>query len=189
MKDDTIMPESKLSSYLYRYRVRIGFFSIIGAVVLSKPTPFSLLAGFGVIGCGLLLRGWACGHLRKEKALAVSGPYRYTRNPLYLGNLIIGIGVVISTYSIWVAVLLAGNFLIVYPFVINREKNRMKEFFPVEYEEFKRKVPLFFPHIPSALPRSKARFSKELYRRNSEIRALYGALLFELIMALKMLLF
>jgi len=189
MKDGTIMSESKLNSFLYRYRVRIGFFSIIASILLSRSSPLSLLVGLGVIGCGLLLRTWACGHLRKEKVLAVSGPYRYTRNPLYLGNLIIGLGVVVSSRSIWVAVLLAVNFIIIYPFVINREKRRMKDFFPHEYEEFKRKVPLFFPRIPSSLPKSEVRFSGELYHKNSEIRALYGALAFWVFMTLKMLLF
>ncbi len=183
------MSESKLNSFLYRYRVRIGFFSIIASIFLSRPSPLSLLAGLGVIGSGLLLRAWACGHLHKEKVLAISGPYRYTRNPLYVGNLIIGLGIVMSAYSIWVAVLLACNFLIIYPFVINREKRRMKEFFPDEYEAFKRKVPLFFPRFPSSLPKSEIRFSRELYRKNGEIRALYGALVYWAAITLRMLVF
>jgi len=72
------MDKMKPTDIIYRWRVRGHFISIILAVILAKPNIYSLLSGIGFVVLGLLLRGWACGHLKKEKRLAVSGPYKYT---------------------------------------------------------------------------------------------------------------
>jgi len=108
------MNNSPLITKLYAWRIRANLICIIAAVILARPTPLTLTSGFGFIILGLILRGWAAGHLRKEKELTVSGPYRYTRNPLYLGSLIIGIGSVAACRSWIVLGLFAAYFLIFY---------------------------------------------------------------------------
>ena len=87
------MAESKVFSTLYTWRVRVALLALILTVLFAEPTLLSLLVCLAVTSAGLSLRLWACGHLKKEKELTTSGPYRYTRNPLYLGNVFIGIGV------------------------------------------------------------------------------------------------
>ena len=98
---------------------------VLGVVIFARPAWKPLLAGFGLSLLGLGLRAWAAGHLRKEKILAVSGPYRRTRNPLYLGSLLIGVAMAVGSWSWEAAAILAAYFLVFYPVVINEERKRM----------------------------------------------------------------
>ena len=170
---------------LYRWRVRAGFISLILAVLLSRPTLFSILVGIAICLLGLGLRAWACGHIKKEKELAVSGPYQFTRNPLYLANFIIGVSVATASYSWWMAGIFAFYFLLFYPVALKREREKMKALFPGEYEKYKKKVPLFFPSFRHYIGLHGHRFSWQLYFKNKEYRALLGSIIFWLIMTLK----
>jgi protein-S-isoprenylcysteine O-methyltransferase Ste14 len=161
---------------------------VILAVVLAKPKLWSILAGLGLTIIGLLIRTWASGHLEKEKKLTTSGPYRYTRNPLYFGNLLIGLGMVIGSQSWWILGCAFVVFGIFYTVIILTEKQKMEKLFPVEYAEYKRLVPLFFPSYFSTLPRQNVRFSGMLYKNNREIRAIIGSVIFWLLLSAKLLL-
>ncbi len=183
------MSESKIFSIIYTWRVRSGFLALILSVLVARPTLLSLLGGLAVTSAGLAIRLWACGHLKKEKELTTSGPYRYTRNPLYLGNVFIGIGVVISS-NFWGAILIfAIYFLVFYPVIILEEKSRMHKLFPQQYKTYSQKVPLFFPKIRSSWPKNPQKFSWELFKKNKETRALFGALIYWVILTVLMLFF
>jgi protein-S-isoprenylcysteine O-methyltransferase Ste14 len=183
------MSESSLKKALYSWRVRAGLLGIILVAVLAKPNSASLIAGFAVCLPGLLLRAWAAGHLRKDEELTVSGPFRGTRNPLYLGNLVIGLGIVIASRSIWVLSIVTVYFLLFYPLIIRMEVEKMTKLFPQEYTEYSQKTPLFFPFRWSSSPSKKRKLSWELYLKNKEWRALLGTIVFWLIMLAKLLLF
>ncbi len=183
------MSEKNLTDRLYSWRVRVSFFGIILAVFLAAPNFLSMLGGIIITGAGLLLRTWACGHLRKEKELTTTGPYSYTRNPLYFGNMILGIGVVVGSRSLWILGYFILYFLIFYSIAVIKEKEKMKKLYPEQYNEFSQKVPLFFPSLKSAYPLKKNNFSWSFYNTNREYRALIGAILFWLIMLAKSLLF
>ena len=79
-----------------RFRVPCGFMLVAVFVWLARPTSVSLITGLPISVLGLLLRGWAAGHLAKNERLAMTGPYAYVRNPLYLGTLLVAAGLVIS---------------------------------------------------------------------------------------------
>ncbi len=183
------MAESKLFSTLYTWRVRSGFLALILSVLFAQPTLPSLLVGLTITSAGLSLRLWACGHLKKEKELITSGPYRYTRNPLYLGNVFIGIGVVISSYSWWVILIFVLYFLLFYPVIILEEKSRMQRFFPHQYNSYSQRVPLFFPNFRPSWPKNPRKFSWQLFKTNKETRALFGALIYWAILTVLMLFF
>ena len=192
------MSEFNFKSAIYRWRVRGGFIGILLAIVLAKPDLTSILTGIAINLFGLYIRTWAAGHLKKEKELTISGPYKYTRNPLYVGNLILGIGAVVCSRSWWMLAYFSAYFLLFYPVAIKNEKERMKKYFPREYEDYKRKVPLFFPSLkPLSYSQKrgqspflqKGRFNWKLYKKNKEYRALLGAVLFWMLMLGKMLLF
>ena len=183
------MDKMKPTDIIYRWRVRGHLISIILAVILAKPNLYSLLSGIGFVTLGLLLRGWACGHLKKEKNLAISGPYKYTRNPLYLGNLIIGVGVVAGARSWWVLAIFIAYFLKFYPVVIITERNKINRLFPKQYKEFSQKVPLFIPYLKPYRKDTNTRFSWKLYKKNKEIRTLVWGIVFWSILVLKMILF
>jgi protein-S-isoprenylcysteine O-methyltransferase Ste14 len=80
-----------------RLRVPSGFLLVAAFAYLATPSAQSLLYGVPVSIAGLLLRGWAAGHLAKNENLATGGPYAYVRNPLYLGTLLVAAGLVIAS--------------------------------------------------------------------------------------------
>jgi len=173
---------------IYRWRVRAGIFGIIPVIILSRPNKVSLLSGVGVCFIGLLLRAWASGYLKKEKELTVSGPYQYTRNPLYLGNFILGISCALGSYTWWGVIIFSAYFLLFYPTVIKKEKEKMKTLFPKKYEKYKKNVPSFFPSLRLYPSSDKIKFSWRIYRKNKEYRALIGSIVFWLILAGKLIL-
>ena len=183
------MSETGLKKALYAWRVRAGLLGVVLAAIFTNPNITSLTAGFAVCLAGLFLRAWAAGHLRKDEELTVSGPYRRTRNPLYLGNLVIGLGIVIASRSLWVLGILTIYFLLFYPLIIQMEVEKMRNLFPREYTEYSQKIPLLFPFRWSSSPFKKRKFSWELYLKNKEWRALLGTIIFWLIMLTKLLLF
>jgi protein-S-isoprenylcysteine O-methyltransferase Ste14 len=182
------MSDAKIKELLNRMRVRAGLIAAIAVVLLAHPAWLSLGEGVFISLLGLGIRAWASGHLRKEKELTVSGPYRYSRNPLYFGNFILGIGIVVGARSWWVLGLFVAYFGIFYPLIIRRERERMKQLFPEQYEEYRKRVPSFFPSLKKRTLPSKIKFSWPLYKRNREYRALTGAAVFWLILAAKILL-
>lgn len=183
------MSKRQFKEILYAWRVRTGLIGIILVAILANPDGTSLVAGFAVCLPGLFLRAWAAGHLRKDEELAVSGPYRGTRNPLYLGNLVIGSGIVITSRSLWVLGIVTIYFFLFYPLIIQMEVEKMRSLFPREYAEYSHKTPLLFPLRRASSPSKKRKFSWESYLKNKEWRALLGTIIFWLIMLAKVLLF
>ena len=127
------------------------------------------------ISClGLLLRAWATGHLAKDQRLATSGPYAYIRNPLYAGTLIVAVGVVVASRNVWLALIFAAVFLLVYLPTIELEEQHLCGKFP-EYATYANTVPRLIPFRRWSGERRA--FSWALYRRNKEHKALLGFLL------------
>ena len=93
--------------FLARRRVLIGFIAGLAAIWWSRPTRQTLLIGAIIAVLGEAIRIWAAGHLEKGREVTSSGPYRFTRHPLYLGSTIIGAGLAIASASVIVAVLVA----------------------------------------------------------------------------------
>ena len=182
------MINPRLRELLNRLRVRAGSVLAVAVMILARPTWTSVLRGLLIALVGLGIRAWASGHLRKEKSLAVSGPYRYSRNPLYLGNFLLGAGVVVTAHSWWVLAFFALYFGLFYPLIILRERERMRQLFPEEYEEYGKRVPLFFPSLKGRNRANSTRFSGALYVQNKEYRALLGTAVFWLLLAVKLLL-
>ena len=134
----------------------------------------SLLAGIPVSTAGMGIRAWAAGHLAKNQALATSGPYAYTRNPLYLGTLLVAAGLAVAARSIGLAILFAAVFALIYLPVIELEEQHLRKLFP-EYKTYAARVPRIWPGTGS--PRNGKRFSRASYVRNQEYQALIGFVL------------
>ncbi len=167
--------ESDFSATAARWRVPLGFVLGIAYMVFAKPTVPLLIAGSLVALAGLGLRAYAAGHLDKDQRLATGGPYAYTRNPLYLGSLLIGFGLVLAGAQWVLGAAFAFFFLIVYLPVMRREERNLRRRFGREYEEYAAAVPLFFP---SRMPyrRSQNEFEWKRYCRNHEYEAALGYL-------------
>jgi protein-S-isoprenylcysteine O-methyltransferase Ste14 len=160
-----------------RIRVPLGFVFALLYLWLAKPSLRSLLSSLLLIVPGLVTRALASGHVRKNEALATSGPYAYTRNPLYLGSLLIGIGFAVAARSWWVGVLLAVMFFAIYLPVIRDEENFLRQKFP-EFDEYARHVPRMLPRLtPNRGAKDEpSGFSPALYLQHREYNALVGAL-------------
>jgi protein-S-isoprenylcysteine O-methyltransferase Ste14 len=161
-----------------RVRVPLGFVFAVLYFWLARPDWRSIAVGAVVIVPGLLIRALASGHVRKNEALATSGPYAYTRNPLYLGSLLIGVGFAVAARSWWVGVVLVVMFLAIYLPVIRDEEAFLRQKFP-EFEEYARRVPRMLPRIGRYISDADAGaggFSFELYLKHREYNALIGAL-------------
>ncbi len=160
-----------------RIRVPLGFLFAVLYFWLARPSWRSLMAGAILIVPGLLIRALASGHVRKNEALATSGPYSYTRNPLYLGSLLMGVGFCVAARSWWVGVALVVMFFAIYLPVIRDEEAFLRRTFP-EFEEYARRVPRMFPRVTPHFrnkQESPAGFSLELYLKHREYNALLGA--------------
>jgi protein-S-isoprenylcysteine O-methyltransferase Ste14 len=169
------MPE--YSRIARRIRVPLGFVFAVLYFWLARPTWRFLALGAILIVPGLLIRALASGHVRKNEALATSGPYAYTRNPLYLGSLLMGVGFAVAARSWWVGVVLVIMFFAIYLPVIRDEEAFLRQKFP-EFEEYARRVPRMFPRIipRSGTPGAAGGFSSDLYMKHREYKALIGAL-------------
>ena len=79
-----------------RIRVPLGFIFAIFYLWRARPTWESLLVGAAICVPGLGLRALASGHVQKNTCLTTSGPYAFTRNPLYLGSLVLAGGFAVA---------------------------------------------------------------------------------------------
>ena len=168
-----------------RIRVPLGFAFAIAYVWLAQPTRLSIVAGTLVLIPGLLLRAIASGHVQKNRELTTSGPYGYTRNPLYLGSLILAAGFAIAARSWWVAGIMAAMFFAIYLPVITDEERFLRQMFP-EYDDYARHVPRLWPRL-TAFGHQEGRFSADLYRKHREYNALLGSLILLSFLVLKVL--
>ena len=165
----------------------MGFALGIAYLIFAQPTVRLLAIGAPVAFGGLGIRAYAAGYLEKNRSLATSGPYAYTRNPLYLGSLLIGLGFVIAGGSVLLAVIFVCFFAFVYGPVMRREEAGLREQYGNKYEAYAVTVPLFFPHRKS-VDASGGKFQWQRYRRNREYEAALGYLAGVLFLALKILL-
>jgi protein-S-isoprenylcysteine O-methyltransferase Ste14 len=156
-----------------KLRVPSGFLLLAGFLWLSKPTAASMAVGLPVSIVGLLLRGWAAGHLEKNTTLTDSGPYAWVRNPLYLGTLTTAAGLVIAARRWELGILFAAVFLLVYLPVVELEEQHLRKLFP-DFAEYEHRVSKLLPRSPKQ-PSSK-RFRWSIYRKNEEYQAALGFL-------------
>lgn len=162
---------------LQRWRVPLGFAFVLIYLYLCRPTWVSFGVGMAPAVIGLGIRIWASGHLRKWKQLAVTGPYRWTRNPLYLGSFIMGAGFMLASAH-WI---LLGSFpilfILIYVPVMRREEKELIEGYGKPFRKYQQKVPLFIPRPPktaAAYERSEKKFSWAQVLANREHRTALG---------------
>src|ERR671912_479400 len=171
-------------TWVQRWRVPLGFLCAAVFLLLARPRPLTLAVGGAVALVGLSLRAWAAGHIRKNAELAVSGPYAHTRNPLYLGSMVMGLGFTVAAAGTWwlfalFAGLFAALFLGIYLPVMRVESATLAELFGDEFDAYAREVPLLFPRLTPYRGGARAgetRFDASLYLRYREYRAALGSL-------------
>ena len=156
-----------------RIRVPLGFAFATFYLWIAHPSWKAIGLGTLIAIPGILLRALASGHVKKNEELTTTGPYAYTRNPLYLGSLIMAIGFALAARSVWVLVLIVLMFLAIYLPVIRGEEAFLRSTFPA-FEEYARNVPRLLPRL-RAFNRAPGAFSRELYWQHREYNAVLGS--------------
>ena len=156
-----------------RIRVPVGFAFAVFYLWRARPSWACLAAGSAIVAIGVALRAYASGYLRKASELTTTGPYAYTRNPLYLGSLIIAAGFAVAARNVWIALAMAVIFLAIYVPVMGFEEQFLRSQFQ-GFDEYVQRVPRLLPRI-SAAPGARGQFSLELYRKHREYNAALGA--------------
>jgi protein-S-isoprenylcysteine O-methyltransferase Ste14 len=178
---------SQAAALFARWRVRLGYVLAIFVLWFAKPTPRSIAFGALVGVIGLCIRACAAGYLHKQSLLTVTGPYAFTRNPLYLGSSILALGAGIATRSWISAAILVVYFALVYAVVMRREENELLIQHGEAFRSYAAAVPLFFPRMTPARLQgsSEGSFSLTQYKKNHEYEAAVGFLLLLLVFVLK----
>jgi protein-S-isoprenylcysteine O-methyltransferase Ste14 len=175
-------------------KIRVPAGTALGVIFLlfMHPSARSLMIGGFFTLAGALLRVWAAGHIEKRVRLARSGPYAYTRNPLYLGSFLMAFGVILAGQGYWLLPFFALFFIGVYLPVMRAEESDLEQAYGADFLEYARVTPLFFPKKPVRPEKPEtagtagppARFSWPRVRKNREHRNLISLLAVEAILIL-----
>jgi len=170
-----------------RIRVPLGFVFAALFIWLAHPTWRSIILGSGIAVIGLFVRALASGHVRKNEQLTMTGPYAYTRNPLYLGSLILAFGFTVASRNWIIAAIAAAMLVIIYIPVIHSEEEFLRAHF-AEFDDYCRNVPRLFPRLKLAQG-SAGSFSAHLYWKHREYNAAVGAAAIIAVLVIKVLWF
>lgn len=152
-------------------RVAVGYGVFVLVLALARPTQESLAIAAPIALCGEAIRIWAAGHIEKTLALATGGPYAHTRNPLYVGSVLLALAAGVATASPWAVAALMAYFAVFYPSVIREEAAFLRAKFAAEYALWEREVPLFVPRPTPGGPKA-SHFQWSRVARNREWRTL-----------------
>ena len=167
---------------LRQLRLRVVWLLVLPFLVLARPSPPMLMFGAGLALAGAALRAWAAGTIRKELELSTTGPYAHTRNPLYLGSCLIGLGFTVAGGRPTFVLLFIIFFAWIYGRSIRAEARLLNERFGDQYAKYAGSVPAFLPRIilsRASCERCNASgggFRLERWRSNREYEALLGVL-------------
>lgn len=155
-----------------KIRVPLGFVLAALYLWLARPSATSIILGCILVFPGLALRGVASGFVQKNTQLTTAGPYAYTRNPLYLGSLVLAAAFAVAARNLWIVVILVALFVAIYLPVVRAEEDFLRAQFP-EFADYARRVPRFLPRwrAPEA---AGGKFSPALYWKHREYNALLG---------------
>jgi protein-S-isoprenylcysteine O-methyltransferase Ste14 len=174
-----------------RSRVPLGFAFAAAYLWFAHPDWSSIIAGSALVVAGIAVRALASGHIRKNAALATTGPYAHTRNPLYLGSIIIALGFVVMARNVWIGLGAVAMFTFIYLPVIAAEEKYLRTTFP-GYDRYAKEVPRLLPRLTryrsgDAADPGEGSFSSALYMRHREYNAALGSALMLGALILKML--
>lgn len=161
-----------------RLRLRAVWLLVVPFLWLSTPTPTLLVVGVMLGAVGLWVRGWAAGTIHKERELTTTGPYAFTRNPLYVGSFFLGLGITVAGgHWIWPTLFLLF-YVGVYGRTMSGEAALLTDLFGDRFRHYAAHVPSFAPRLtPYRAPGAEGGgFTLVQYRRNREWEALLGAL-------------
>lgn len=170
-----------------RIRVPLGFAFAAFYLWRARPTWMSLIVGAAIAALGLGIRAVASGHVDKNEELAMTGPYAYVRNPLYLGSIVIALGFAAAARDAVIALVIVVMFVLIYVPTIRSEERYLGTRFAA-YADYARAVPRLIPRT-LRFGGMTLDFSRELYLKHREYNASFGAAAMLAALVIKMLWF
>jgi len=172
--NDTQSSDRQYNRVLGAARLTCLFIFLAAFVYYARPNIVGIAVGAVLVAVGEAVRFWAAGHLLKTKELVISGPYRHTRNPLYLGRFLILTGLCIAAalpyYFNWVILLL--GWVVFFGYYMRRKERvepaRLREEHGEPYERYFKAVPALFPALKPYDQPSDLQWSVERMLRNRE---------------------
>lgn len=180
------MDDRPYNKSLLVLRLLATYALLVAMLYFARPTPLGVTLGFAVAALGELIRFWAAGHLLKTAELVTSGPYRFTRNPLYLGRLLIFIGLCLMCRLPYGAnwAVLAGGLAVFFGYYLPRkervEPERLRERHGEAFERYRVAVPALFPTLRPYPEGTSAGWSSDRMFRNREHWMVLGVVLISL---------
>ena len=156
-----------------RIRVPLGFLLAIAYVWLACPSWTSIVLGAVVAISGVTIRASASGHVKKNEELTTTGLYAHTRNPLYLGSIVIAAGFAMAAQSLWIVAILIAMFVAIYVPVIRGEEAFLRTKFGEKFDDYCHRVPRLLPRLTRG-NQGYGSFSRELYMKHREYNAALG---------------
>lgn len=128
-----------------RSRGPLRWWIMLCGLLFAELSAARFAAGLAVIAVGTALHVWSKASLWQNRQLSQDGPYRFTRNPFYVANLLIDCGLllVIGRWQIAVPALIAWAW--VYHRTIRNEEATLAGLFGEAFAEYCQRVPKFFP--------------------------------------------
>ncbi len=169
------LPRGGPVARLAQLRVPLGFLLGLVCLWLARPTARSLAVGLPIALAGEAFRIWAAGHLEKSREVTRSGPYRFTSHPLYVGSVVMGIGLAVGAASVPVALLVAAYLVATLSAAMRTEERWLEQRFGAEYRAYR----------SGQADAVRRRFSLARLRENREQRAVLGLLVVFALLALR----
>lgn len=166
--------DPKLRKVLVNLRIPIGI--LLFALLLTLVKPAWFFPGLLLSLLGEALQLWCMATIKTKKALTVTGPYMFVRNPMYIGRYFLILGILMMTGDPW---LMLGATVIYYFYMVNRVKREEKvlaELFGEDYAAYCRKVPAYLPTFGEFDKNSLRSFNKESMAQNNVIINLLATL-------------
>jgi len=155
---------------IQRFRVPLGFFLAAVFFTVATPTWTSIALGVPIALAGATFRALAAGVIKKDSELATSGPYAWTRNPLYLGSFCLTVGFAVMSWNAVAAAIVIIPSIFVYPTVIRKEETHLEHLFGETFRHYREHVPCFFPRFRMG----HLSFSLQQYVNNREYNTALG---------------
>jgi protein-S-isoprenylcysteine O-methyltransferase Ste14 len=149
---------NNISSIAFKYRSYTPIPFLILMLIFQESTPLTLLIGFAVALIGELIRFWGVSWAGSETRttggvggtfLIISGPFAYVRNPLYVGNILLYLGLGIMSFALfpYLQIVAIIFFFIQYYFIVSEEEKYLREKFKDDYKDYCKNVPAFLPRL------------------------------------------
>lgn len=149
---------SGISNIFFKYRSYTPIPFLLLMVIFAKPTVESMIAGFIIALTGELIRYWGVSWAGSETRttggvggtfLIISGPFAFVRNPLYVGNMLLYVGIGIMSWALFPYLQIAALvfFAVQYYFIVIEEEKYLKEKFGDVYLSYVKNVPRFIPRL------------------------------------------